>query len=54
MQMLGIAQESARPEGASVFWLREVAALPNEERSIASWEIKRDGTRRGLVEIIGD
>lgn len=37
--------------GASVFWLRGLAALPNEEESIASWQIKRDGTRRGIVEI---
>ena len=37
--------------GASVFWLRGLAALPNEAESIASWQIKRDGTRRGIVEI---
>ena len=37
--------------GASVFWLRDLAALPDEEEAIASWEIKRDGTRRGIVEV---
>lgn len=37
--------------GASVFWLRSLAALPNEEESIASWQIKRDGTQRGIVEV---
>ena len=37
--------------GASVFWLRALAALPEEEQSIAGWQIKRDGTQRGIVEI---
>ena len=37
--------------GASVFWLRSLAALPNEEEAIASWQLKRDGTRRGIVEV---
>ena len=37
--------------GASVFWLRALAALPDEEQSIAGWQIKRDGTQRGIVEI---
>lgn len=37
--------------GASVFWLRGLAALPNEEEAMASWQIKRDGTRRGIVEV---
>jgi hypothetical protein len=37
--------------GASIFWLRGLAALPDEEEAIASWEIKRDGTRRGIVEV---
>jgi hypothetical protein len=39
--------------GASVFWLRERAALPNEEQAILGWQLKRDGTRRGIVEITG-
>jgi predicted nucleotidyltransferase len=38
--------------GASVFWLRRVAALDSEENAIADWQIKRDGNRRGIVEII--
>jgi len=37
--------------GASVFWPRGLAALPNEEEAIASWQFKRDGTRRGIVEV---
>jgi hypothetical protein len=37
--------------GASIFWLRGVSALPNEEEVILGWQLKRDGTRRGIVEI---
>ena len=37
--------------GASIFWLRGFAALSGEEEAIASWQIKRDGTRRGIVEV---
>jgi hypothetical protein len=37
--------------GASIFWLRQVAALPNEEEAVRGWELKRDGTRRGVVEV---
>jgi hypothetical protein len=38
--------------GASVFWLRRLAALGGEEETIAGWQIKRDGTRRGIIEIV--
>jgi hypothetical protein len=37
--------------GASIFWLRQLAALHNEEEAVRSWQRKRDGTRRGIVEI---
>lgn len=37
--------------GASVFWLRQLAALPNEEQAVLGWQLKRDGTRRGIVEV---
>ena len=37
--------------GASIFWLRRLAALPSEEEAVESWQRKRDGTRRGIVEI---
>ena len=40
--------------GASVFWLRRVAAFGGEEQTIAGWQIKRDGTRRGIIEIVGE
>ena len=38
--------------GASVFWLRRLAALGGEEQAISGWQIKRDGTRRGIIEIM--
>ncbi len=40
--------------GASVFWLRGLAALGGEHAAIEHWQIKRDGSRRGIVEIIGE
>jgi hypothetical protein len=39
--------------GASIFWLRRLAALPNEEEAVLGWQVKRDGTRRGIVEVEG-
>lgn len=40
--------------GASVFWLRQLAAYNGEDAAIADWKIKRDGTERGIVEIKTD
>lgn len=38
--------------GASVFWLRRLAALEGEQAAIEHWQIKRDGTLRGIIEIV--
>jgi hypothetical protein len=38
--------------GASVFWLRRLAALGGEQKAIEDWQIKRDGSQRGIVEIV--
>jgi hypothetical protein len=38
--------------GASVFWLRRLAAFGGEEQAIAGWQMKRDGTFRGIIEIV--
>ena len=38
--------------GASVFWLRRLAALGGEQQTIEHWQVKRDGGLRGIVEII--
>ncbi len=37
--------------GCSVFWLRRQAAFGGEQSAIEDWQIKRDGTERGIVEI---
>ena len=37
--------------GASVFWIRRAAALGGEAATIAHWQIKRDGGKRGIVEM---
>lgn len=41
--------------GASVFWVRE-GMLSQEQMAdfIETWQIKRDGRRRGLLEVIDD
>jgi hypothetical protein len=40
--------------GASVFWLRRFAALGGEQAALTHWQIKRDGTRRGIIEVVTD
>jgi len=37
--------------GASVFWLRRLAALEGEQAAVEYWQVKRDGGFRGVVEI---
>jgi GH25 family lysozyme M1 (1,4-beta-N-acetylmuramidase) len=37
--------------GASVFWLRQLAAWPNEQAAVEFWQVKRGGGRRGIVEV---
>ena len=38
--------------GASVFWLRRLAAWPNEAAAVEFWQVKRGGGRRGIVEVM--
>ena len=38
--------------GASVFWIRKLAAINGEQQAVEYWQIKRDNTRRGIVEVI--
>ena len=39
--------------GASIFWVRPGLLIEESiEEFIAYWQIKRDGTRRGIVEIV--
>jgi hypothetical protein len=39
-------------EGASIFWIRRLAALEGEQVAVEYWQIKRDSTKRGIVEVI--
>ena len=38
--------------GASIFWIRRLAALGGEQSAISDWQRKRDGTLRGIVEVL--
>jgi hypothetical protein len=38
--------------GASVFWVRRLAALGGEQTTIEYWQVKRGGGQRGIVEIV--
>ena len=39
-------------EGASIFWIRRQAAIGGEQAALEHWKLKRDKTRRGIVEVI--
>jgi hypothetical protein len=39
--------------GASAFWIRRAAALGGEEATLAHWQLKRSGGKRGMVEVVG-
>ena len=41
-------------EGASVFWIRRAAAVGGEQAALEHWQIKRDKTMRGIVEVISN
>ncbi len=38
--------------GASVFWIRKLAAFSSEQETVEYWQMRRDNTRRGIVEVI--
>jgi hypothetical protein len=40
--------------GASVFWIKRSAAMAREAEAIEYWQVKRDGSKRGIVEVVGD
>jgi hypothetical protein len=40
--------------GGSVFWIRRMAAIGSEQTAIEHWQIKRDKSFRGIVEVIND
>lgn len=38
--------------GESVFWLRRLAAWEGEQAAVEYWQAKRDGAKRGIIEIL--
>ena len=36
-------------EGASIFWIRRLAALEGEDATVEYWQLKRDGTTQNEV-----
>jgi hypothetical protein len=43
--------EAAAHFGASVFWTRRSGAMGGEQAMIEHWQVRREGGRRGIVEI---
>lgn len=39
---------------ASVFWARQEGLLTSEEEAIAYWQIKRDRSQRGIIEVLSE
>ena len=45
-------QQAENEFGASIFWIRpSLLLLETLDEFIESWQVKRDGTRRGIVEV---
>jgi hypothetical protein len=44
--------EAAAYFGASIFWTRVSGALGGEQAMIEYWQVRRDGGKRGIVEIV--
>jgi len=40
--------------GASVFWTRRSAAIGGEQAMMEHWQIRGEGGRRGIVEIVSE
>ena len=38
--------------GASIFWICKQGAIGSEQEAVEDWQIKRDDSRRGIVEVI--
>ena len=38
--------------GASIFWVRVMAALGGEQAAVEYWQVTRGGGQRGIVEIV--
>lgn len=51
-QLLFDHNEAQNHFGASVFWLRKLAAWEGEQAAVEYWQAKRGGGHRGIVEIL--
>jgi hypothetical protein len=40
--------------GASVFWVKSATSLANVEFLIDGWQMKRDQTRHGIIEVVSE
>lgn len=40
--------------GASVFWTTRSGALGGEQDMIEHWQVRREGGRRGIIEVVGE
>lgn len=38
--------------GASIFWIRKQGTISSQPEAVEDWQIKRDNSRRGIVEVI--
>ncbi len=47
-------QKAQEVFGASVFWIRKQLIIGNEQEAVEDWQIKRNKSRRGIVEVIHD
>jgi hypothetical protein len=46
---------TAQPHfGCSLFWIRRLAAFDGEQATVEHWQLKRNGERRGIVEIVAE
>ena len=45
-------QKAQNTLGANVFWIRKPVIFSNEQEVVEGWQIKRDRSRRGIVEVI--
>ena len=47
-------QKAQNVLGASVLWIRKQMIMSNEQEAVEDWQIKRDKSRRGIIEVIHD
>ena len=51
-EQLPISPEADSHFGASVFWTKRSGAIGGEQAMIEYWQARREGGRRGIIEIV--